>query len=166
MTEKQIETFVLEDKLFGVVEVDLEVPQHLREQFSEMPPIFRNAMLSREDIGAYMKEFAETHGIMSTPRRSLIGSFVGKKILLASPLLKWYLQHGLVVTCIYQVVEYTPKACFEKFGMSVCDARRDGDRDESKAIIADTMKLLGKSIIFSYSYTDVLFRQDHFLLFI
>ena len=82
---------------------------------------------------------------MSTPRRMLVGSFHGIKLLLATPLLRWYLAHGLVVDRVYQIVEYSPKPCFRDFGESVSTARRNGDSDPDKAIIADTMKLLGNS---------------------
>ena len=44
------------------------------------------------------------------------------------------------VTHIYQVVEYTPVPCFQPFGEAVSDARRAGDVDPNKAIIADNMK--------------------------
>ena len=75
----------------------------------------------------------------------LIGSYRGEKILLATPLLRWYLAHGLVVDHVYQIIEYEPKPCFQNFGDSVSAARRAGDADPDKAIIADTMKLLGNS---------------------
>ena len=89
-----------------------------------------------------MGAFAEKHNIMPRPRKTLIGSFYGEKILLATPLLKWYLLHGLKVTRIYQVIEYTPVPCFKPFGDAVSNARRDGDANPDKAIIADTMKLV------------------------
>ena len=92
-----------------------------------------------------MREYAEKNDIMSTPRRMLIGSYRGDKILLATPLLRWYLTHGLVVDHVYQIIEYSPKPCFQHFGESVSAARRVGDADPDKAIIADTMKLLGNS---------------------
>ena len=41
------------------------------------------------------------------------------------------------------MVEYTPKPCFKPFGDAVSDARRAGDVDPSKAIIADAMELVG-----------------------
>ena len=81
---------------------------------------------------------------MPRPRRSLIGSYFGKKILLATPLIKWYLEHGLEVTKINQVIQYTPVPCFQPFGGAVSDARRAGDVDPNKAIIADTMKLVSE----------------------
>ena len=41
---------------------------------------------------------------------------------------------------VYQVVEYEPKPCLRRFGEWVSAARRAGDADPDKAIIADTMK--------------------------
>ena len=89
-----------------------------------MCPIFKNTEISREDIGEFMQAFAEEQNIMPQPRRSLIGSYFGERILLATPLVKWYLENGLEVTHVYQVVEYTPVPCFQPFVEAVSDARR------------------------------------------
>ena len=135
----------VKNETFGCIKCDFHVSEHLREHFSEMCPIFKNTEKSRDDIGEFMKAYAEENYIMKRPRWSLIGSMMGEKILLATPLLKWYLEHGLEVTRIYQVIEYTPKPCFKPFGDAVSNARRAGDADPSKAIIAVTMKLVGNS---------------------
>ena len=92
-----------------------------------------------------MRSYAEREGIMTTPRRSLIGSMFGTRILLVTPLLQWYLGHGLEVLHVYEVVQFKKSRCFESFGTAVSDARRAGDVDPTKAILADTMKLLGNS---------------------
>ena len=143
MTQQQIIAAVVDGTLFGMIECDIRVPSELRAHFAEMQPIFKNATVTRDDIGPFMREYAEENDTMSTPRRMLVGSYHGKKILLATPLLQWYLAHGLVVDRVYQIVEYERKPCFRQFGESVSAARRDGDADPDKAIIADTMKLLG-----------------------
>ena len=145
MTQNEILAAVIDGTLFGMIECDIHVPPDLRKHFSEMQPIFKNVTVSRDDIGPYMRQYAEENDIMSAPRRMLVGSFHGIKLLLATPLLRWYLAHGLVVDHVYQVVEYEPKPCFQNFGDSVSAARRAGDADPDKAIIADTMKLLGNS---------------------
>ena len=145
MTQQQIIAAVVDGTLFGMIECDVRVPEHLQDHFSEMQPIFKNVTVSRDDIGPYMSQYAEENNIMSTPRRMLVGSYRGEKILLTTPLLRWYLAHGLVVDRVYQIVEYSPKPCFQHFGESVSTARRDGDVDPDKSIIADTMKLLGNS---------------------
>ena len=145
MTQNEILTAVIDGTLFGMIECDVRVPEHLQDHFAEMQPIFKNTTVTRDDIGPFMRQYAEEHDIMSTPRRMLVGSFHGIKLLLTTPLLRWYLAHGLVVDRVYQVVEYSPKPCFQHFGESVSTARRNGDVDPDKSIIADTMKLLGNS---------------------
>ena len=145
MTQQQIITAVVDGTLFGMVECDVRVPDNLREYFAEMQPVFKNTTVTRDDIGPYMRQYAEEHNILTKPRRMLVGSFHGIKLLLATPLLRWYLAHGLVVDRVYQVVSYEPNPCFQRFGESVSTARRNGDVDPDKSIIADTMKLLGNS---------------------
>ena len=145
MTQSEILADVVNGTLFGMVECDVHVPPDLRAHFAEMQPIFKNVTVSRDDIGPFMRQYAEENDIMSAPRRMLVGSFHGIKLLLATPLLRWYLAHGLVVDRVYQIIEYEPKPCFQNFGNSVSAARRAGDADPDKSIIADTMKLLGNS---------------------
>ena len=145
MAQQQIITAVVDGTLFGMVECDLHVPEHLQDHFAEMQPIFKNATVTRDDIGPFMRQYAVDHDIMSTPRRMLVGSYRGDKILLTTPLLQWYIAHGLVVDRVYQVIGYDRKQCFRNFGESVSTARRNGDVDPDKSIIADTMKLLGNS---------------------
>ncbi len=145
MTQGEILQAVVDGKLFGLVQCDIETPPELRAHFAEMTPIFKNIEVSRDDIGETMKAYVEKHGLMTRPRKTLVGSYHAKAILLATPLLRWYLLNGLKVTHIYQTVEYTPKACFKEFGEKVSAARRKGDENPDYAIIADTMKLLGNS---------------------
>jgi hypothetical protein len=57
------------------------------------------------------------------------------QLLIATPLLKWHLEHGLEVTKIYQVIEYTPQRCFHEFVEVVSEDRRQKDTDPNKAII-------------------------------
>ena len=127
------------------MECDIEVPDHLRDYFSEMTPTFKNTEVSLKDVGQHMQDYAKEHNIKDIPRRLLIGSYFGQKIGLSTPLLKWYLNHGLVITHIYTVVEYIPNAAFNIFMTQVAQARLSGDRDNDKALITETMKLIGNS---------------------
>lgn len=61
---------------------------------------------------------------------------------MATLLVKWYLEKGLKITKIYQVIEFTPKPSFQTFGEAVSDARREGDINPANAMIANTMKLI------------------------
>ena len=143
MTEQQILAAVIDGTLFGMVEC---VPEHLQDHFAEMQPVFKNVTVTSDDIGPFMRQYAEEHVIVSAPRRMLMCSFRGDKLLLATPQLRWYLTHVLVVDHrVYQVVEYEPNPCFQRLRESVSVARRAGESDPEKAIIADTIKLLGNS---------------------
>ncbi|KAK7087561.1 hypothetical protein V1264_021595 [Littorina saxatilis] len=145
MTQTAMKRAIEKGTIFGFVECDIHVPESLKPKFSDFPPIFKNTQVSVDDIGDLMRSYAEKEKIMGQPRRMLISSFFGDKILLATPLLQWYLNHGLVVTTIHKVIEYRPQRCFLEFGETVSSARRSGDKDPSKAILADTFKLLGNS---------------------
>lgn len=156
VTETQIIDGVQSGQLFGMVECDLEVPdqwspefQHLsmspRKYFQEMCPIFCNTEVGFDDIGQHMQAHVWEYQLSDKPRRLLVGGNKARQILLATPLLKWYLEHGMVVTKVYQVIEYRKMACFQNFAQDVSDARRAGDASPELAIIADTMKLIGNS---------------------
>ena len=101
MTQQEIIAAVVDGTLFGMVECDVRVPEELQDYFSEMQPVFKNASVTQDDIGPFMRQYAEEHDILSKPRVMLVGSFRGVKILLATPLLRWYLAHGLVVDRVY-----------------------------------------------------------------
>jgi hypothetical protein len=159
MTEDQILIAVMDEKLFRALEVDFHVPDDLKSKFAEMPPIFKNIEVSRDDIGYHMKTYAEERNVMNQPRKCLFGSMLGEKIMVISPLLKWNVEHRLKVTHIHQVVEYTPATCFQKFGEQVSEARRAVDADPEKKIVAETHKLDGNS---SYGKT-VTNKERHLL---
>ena len=75
LIKEKILRAICDESLFGVVECDIRVPDHLKAKFSEMCPIFKNTEISREDIGEFMQAFAEEQNIMPQPHRSLIGSW-------------------------------------------------------------------------------------------
>ena len=139
----------------------MEVPQSLRKQFEEMTPIFKNTEVNLKDVGEFMQEYAREHNIKDTPRGLFIGSYFGEKIGLSTPLLQWYVKKGLVVTCIYTVVECIPNAAFQCFLTQVAQARLEGNRDKEKALIAEMNKLTGNS---SYGCTIMNKEKHHDIL--
>ena len=59
MTQQQIIAAVVDGTLFGIIKCDVRVPSELRAHFAEMQPIFKNATVTRDDIGTSMREYAE-----------------------------------------------------------------------------------------------------------
>ena len=77
------------------------------------------------DIGEHMRVYCRAIGRKTGIKRSLISSMHAEDILLSTPLLKKYLEMGLVVTNIETVIEYNGKRVFKWFMDEVCnDPRR------------------------------------------
>ena len=154
---EQLSEEVKERKFFGYKQCDIEVHENLRSKFVNFPPIFKNTLVSRSDIGNLKKNYAEDEKLLSQPQKMLISSFTLQKRTLITPLLLFYLQMGLVVTKIHRFVEYTAKKCFNSFVQSAVDARRQGDENPNSSVVAETMKLLVNS---SYGY-QIMDRSRH-----
>ena len=137
---------VLNDELFGFFQVDIEVPKQLRKRFSEFSPLFILAEVPEEQIPQHMKDYKINTGRkMIKNNKKLLGVMKAEKILLYSPLLKWYLNHGLQVTKIHRYISYTPGTPFKWFPEEVSSARRAADNDKNKKQLGDTAKLKGNS---------------------
>ena len=78
-------------------------------------------------------------------QEGLAGGLSAKKLLLYAPLLRWYVNHGAEITAVYRTIDYQPTKGLNWFVDEVTDARRTGDVDKSKALLADIFKLLGNS---------------------
>ena len=137
---------VLNDKLFGFFEVDIEVPEKKRKSFSEFCPLFVISEVPEDQIPQHMKDYKINTGRkMIKNNKKLLGVMKAEKILLYSPLLKWYLNHGLQVTKIYRYISYTSGRPFKWFPEEVSSARREADNDKNKKQLGDTAKLKGNS---------------------
>ncbi len=95
-----------------------------------MTLIFKNAYIKFEDVGEYMQNYHNENDILLNKGEKLKGSYIGKEILLYSPLLKWYLQQGLKITKFHCAIAYTPECSFKQFANEVSDARCAGDIDK------------------------------------
>ena len=135
----------IDEQLFGYVQCDIEMPEHLRDYFSIILPIIKSTVVSRDDIGNLMKQYAEKENVMVQPRRMLISSFILTNGIIITPLLLLYLQLGLVCKKVHRFVQYTPRNCSDNFVQSVVDARRQGDENTNSSVVAETMKLLANS---------------------
>ena len=114
---------IIDGRLFGYVQCDIEVPEHLRDYFSNFPPIFKKIVVSRDDIGNLMKQYAEKENIMVQPKRKLIPSFILTNGTSVTPLLLFSLHLGLVCKKTHRFVQYTTRKCIDNFVQSAVDAR-------------------------------------------
>lgn len=123
-----------------------------------MSPIFCTSEVPFSAIGDHMQTYAKEMGLSENSKTLLISGSKAIKIMLATPLLKWYLEHGLIVTRIYTVVESASMNCFSEFTKNISETRRKGDCDKSLTVVSDTAKVEGNS-----AYGSLLLNKDKFV---
>eukprot|EP00662_Eupelagonemidae_sp_cell21_P036402 gene36402-15539_t len=142
---EELTNAVLGNKVFGFVQVDIAVPDALRDKFSEMSPLFVNTTIPDGGVPEDLLRYKEASQRKNTNATKLCGVMRAEKMLLYIPLLCWYLRHGLIVSNYYKFIHYEPARCFEWFAQDVSDARREGDQNADSQILADSAKLKGNS---------------------
>ena len=146
MTEQVILNMVRTGELFGLVKVDIMTPDHLKDRLDEFPAIFKNCDVGIDDVSPLMRRYCEKNKKLTKPTRLLISSHKADRVLLITPLLKYYLELGLRVTKVHYTVHFPDhKPCFRAFADKVCEARRQGDKDPDSEVLANTFKLVGNS---------------------
>lgn len=68
-----------------------------------------------------------------------------EKLSLYVTLLCWYVEHGAAIKAVHRTIDYQTTKVFTFFVEQVTKARRSGDTDKSKTLLAELFKLLGNS---------------------
>jgi hypothetical protein len=165
----QILNAVKKQQIYGFIECDLNInEQEIAKKsgdnltkynyLKELCPIYGTVDISANHIEGVMKDFIKENNISTKPRRQLVGALEGKKIMIHTELLKYYMELGIYVSHIYQVVEYKSCRVFKPFSDLIMKYRREALQDEDKAPLAQMFKVIGNSGNYtSYQYTEIIF---------
>ena len=74
-----------------------------------------------------MQKVAEQHNLLKKPKKYLISSYFGKKILINTKIAEFYLNLELKITRIYEYNEFYPQKCFETLANEIVNSRREAD---------------------------------------
>jgi len=88
-----------------------------------------------------------------------VGVLSSRTLLLYASLLRWYVEHGAAITAVHRTIDYQVTKIFTWFVEQATEARRTGDTDKSKALLAEVFKLLGNS-----AYRKMLVTKDEKLV--
>ena len=94
-----------------------------------------------------MKDYQERTGrktIRGT--KKLLGVTSANRILLYTPMIKWYLSHELKVTAIHKYPDYESGKPFSWFPEEVSKVRHDEDNNPALKELGDTKKLKRNSV--------------------
>ena len=133
-------------ELFGFLIVDIHTPKNLKHFCRDFRPIIKNTNISREDIGVHMQKVAEQHDLLKKPEKYLNSSYFGKEILINTKIAEFYLNLGLIITRIYEFIQFHPQKCFKTLANKIVNFRREADLDKLKTVVAFTNKLTGNSL--------------------
>ena len=168
MSQGELLALVKTGKFFGAVEVDIEVPDSLKDKFSEFAPLFVTCEIpmTKEVIGEHMYKYVEDQHLSLKPRKQLVAGLKARQILLATPLLQWYLSKGLKVTRVYQAIEWNSQPCLQKFFESVAQDRRQASGDPTKEAHAAKQKLTansayGATLLNKLNYTHIHYMGEN-----
>ena len=110
--------------LFRFLQGDIHVPDELKVKFSEFCPLFIVDSIIDELIPSHVKEYQmRTRQKMIRGTKKLLGVTCAEMILLYSPMLKWYLEHGLKVKAIHTYLKYKSGLPFNWFAKEVSKVR-------------------------------------------
>ncbi len=90
---------------------------------------------------------------MGKSRQFLTSGMAAREFLVNTELLKFYLNIGLRVSKIHQVIEYVETYCFRGFVEEVTRYRKEAQLDPDKAVIGSIYKLWFTSKIDSVSFS-------------
>ena len=90
LTFENIIEGIQSESLFGLLICSIHTPEELKSKFSDFPPIIKNTMISRSDIGEYMQKIAEEQEFLKKPRKYLISSYFGEEILINTRVAKFF----------------------------------------------------------------------------
>ena len=150
---------------FGFAEVDIELPEPPKPKFEEMGPLFYNKKVPVEAVPQKMLDYLKRTGRKRGDGKKLVGALSAVKLLVYAPLLRWYVDHGAVITAVNRTIDYTPGKVLDWFVEQVTEVRRTGDVEKSKALLAEVFKLLrnsgyGKLIEALERQTNVIYTKD------
>ena len=157
LTFEKIIEGIQSETLFGLLICSIHTPKELKSKFSDFPPIIKNTTILRSDVGKYMQKIAEEQGFLKKPRKYLSSSYFGEDILINTRMAKFYLELGLKITRIQELIQFFSSKCFDELSQEIVRNRRLGDIDPDKKVLAVTSKLCGNSL---YSAT-LLNRSKH-----
>jgi len=79
--------------------------KNLWSKFEEMPPIFVNREVPEAAMSQEMMDYLNRTGRKRTAGKKLLGVSEADEILLYTPHLRWYLEHGLELQALYTTIK-------------------------------------------------------------
>ena len=150
MKKKTSEAELLEGikvgELFGFIIADVISPENIIAEMMDFPPIIRKKTLTDDHLSEYTRNRLqiEKPNMKKFQRESLIQCFHGHQLLLMTPLVRFYLEKGLLIKNISKFIQYIPSTALNPFASHVTRMRIDAEKNALHTK-GSTAKVFGNS---------------------
>ena len=132
--------------IFGFIQCDVTSPEamiqkHLKNGFL-FPPVITKQIIEDDMLSPFMKEQNDKRPLKQD--KSPIQTYHGSNVFLFTPLVKMYMEMGMEISNVTEVIQYHPGKCFLPFADRVVQLRSEATRDGDDAKQL-TAKLFGNS---------------------
>ena len=134
------------DEIFGFIRCDVTSPEamikkHMKNGFL-FPPVITKQIIGDEMLSPFMRELNQNS--KAKQEASPVQTYHGTNVFLFTPLVKLYMEMGMKISNVREVVQYFPGKCFLPFANRVVQLRSEATRDGDDAKQL-TAKLFGNS---------------------
>ena len=147
LDQKTLLKGIKNEEIFGFIQCDVISPKamidkHLKNGFL-FPPVITKQIVEDDMLSPFMKEQNDKRPLKQKDA-SPIQTYHGSKVFLFTPLVKLYMEMGMEISNVTEVIQYYPGKCFLPFANRVVQLRSEATRDGDDAKQL-TAKLFGNS---------------------
>lgn len=144
--ERDILNGIIDGRLFGYIIADVTTPEHVADTLRNFPPIIKRATITDENLSEYMRRRIkfEKPNLKKFERETLIQCFNATDHLLLTPLARYYMKKGIIISNITKFVQYIPSKCLAPFVSLVTEMRIDAEKNNMPTK-GNTAKIYGNS---------------------
>ena len=112
------------EKLFGFAVCDVTCPDEIYESIKSInfPPVIQRGVIDENLLSPYMAERCKAREY-KLPQKTLIQTFNGKQLLLYTPVLKFYMDLGLIISNVTKFVQFKAATPLEPFVQKITEGR-------------------------------------------
>ena len=121
------------------------IQKHLKNGFL-FPPVITKQVIGDEMLSPFMKELIQNSNLKQ--EASPVQTYHGTNLFLFTPLVKMYMEMGLKISNVREVIQYYPGKCFLPFADRVVQLRSEATRDgdDAKQLTAKLFGNAGESM--------------------
>lgn len=147
MTEQELLDRIQNGEMDGYLLASAVVPTHLRDFFSDLPPLFKRVEISRSDLSPIMLKYCEKHDLLKSPSKQLVTGFHMENAMYYSHYVRYLLDHGVHFFNVRRMYQYRTSPILRSFLMDAANQRMKAQADGND-IKSNNLKLLCNSVSF------------------